>query len=96
VLYVYNWALPAFRYYANPQMDYVAGGLHTENPQALLTELNQLKGQRRVWVLFSHVYERGEYNEMDWMLAHLNQIGEHKRQFIEPGTSVYLYLYDLR
>lgn len=95
-LYVYSWALPAFRYYANPQMDYVAGGLHTENPQALLAELDQLKGQRRVWVLFSHVYERGEYNEMDWMLAHLNQIGDRKRQFIEPGTSVHLYLYDLR
>ncbi len=95
-LYVYNWALPAFRYYARPDMEYVAGRLHADDPQALLTELDQLKGQRRVWILFSHVYERGEYNERDWMLTHLNQIGERRRQFIEPGTSVYLYLYDLR
>lgn len=95
-LYVYNWALPAFRYYANPGMDYVAGGLHINNPQALLTELDPLRGQPRVWFLFSHVYESGEYNEKDWMLAYLDQFGERKRQFIEPGTSVYLYLYDLR
>lgn len=95
-LYIYNWALPAFRYYASPGMEYVAGGLHSDNPQALLAELDQFKGQPRVWFLFSHVYERGEFNEKDWMLDYLNQIGEIKRQFIEPGTSVYLYLYDLR
>ncbi len=96
LIYVYYWALPAFRYYANPQMDYVAGGLHADDPRALLSELDRLRGQRRVWVLFSHVYERGEYNERDWVLANLDQIGERKRQFIEPGTSVYLYLYDLK
>lgn len=95
-LYVYYWALPAFRYYARPDMKYIAGGLRTDDPQALLAELDPLRGQRRVWVLFSHVYERGDYNEKDWMLTYLNQIGERKRQFIEPGTSVYLYLYDLR
>lgn len=95
-LYVYNWALPAFRYYANPEMEYVAGGLHVDDPQALLNELGPLRGQPRVWFLFSHVYESGEYNEKDWMLGYLDQIGERRRLFIEPGTSVYLYLYDLR
>ncbi|GAB4493055.1 MAG: hypothetical protein Fur0016_21010 [Anaerolineales bacterium] len=95
-LYVYYWALPAFRYYARPDMEYVAGGLRTDDPQALLAELAPLRGQPRVWFLFSHVYERKEYNERDWMLDYLDQIGQRKRQFIEPGTSVYLYLYDLR
>ncbi len=95
-LYVYYWALPAFRYYARPDMEYVAGGLRTDDPQALLSELDPLRGQRRVWILFSHVYERGDYNEKEWILAYLNQIGERRRQFIEPGTSVYLYLYDLK
>ena len=95
-LYVYSWALPAFRYYARPDMEYVAGGLLADDPQALLAELDPLRGQRRVWILFSHVYERGELNERNWMLDYLDQIGERKRQFIEPGTSVYLYLYDLR
>lgn len=95
-VYVYYWALPAFRYYARPNMDYVAGSLLTDDPQTLPSEFAPLQGHRRVWVLFSHVYERGEFNEKEWMLDHLNQIGERKRQFIEPGTSVYLYLYDLR
>lgn len=95
-LYVYYWALPAFHYYARPDMEYVAGGLRADDPQALLAELAPLRGQPRVWILFSHVYERGQYNEKDWILAYLDQIGQRKRQFIEPGTSVYLYLYDLR
>ncbi len=95
-VYIYNWALPAFRYYADPGIEYVAGGLHTDDPQALLAELDQFKGQPRVWVLVSHVYEKGAYNEKDLLLEYLNQLGQKKRQFIEPGTSVYLYLYDLR
>lgn len=95
-LYVYYWALPAFRYYARPDMQYVAGRLRADDPQALLSEINSLRGQRRVWILFSHVYERGEFNEKDWMLDYLDQIGKRKRQFIEPGASTYLYLYDLK
>lgn len=94
-LYVYYWALPAFRYYAPASLPYLAGGLHA-NPHDLLAELDSLRGRPRVWFLFSHVYERGEYNERDWMLAYLDEVGKRRRQFIEPGTSVYLYLYDLR
>ncbi len=96
VLYVYNWALPAFRYYSDGQAGYIAGGLHPGDPQALLAELDPLKGRGRVWVLFAHVYETAEYNEKDLMLAYLKQLGEKKRQFIEPGSSVYLYLFDMK
>lgn len=96
LLYVYNWAIPAFRYYTHSSADFIAGGLYPENPQALLSELDGLKGRGRVWILFAHVYENADYNEKDMMLEHLSQIGEKKRQFIEPGSSVYLYLYDLK
>jgi hypothetical protein len=46
--------------------------------------------------LFSHVYEREEFNERDYVLNYLNENGEKKREFRVPGTSVFLYLYDLR
>jgi len=98
-LYVYYWAVPAFRYYAPfydfSQTGFIAGQDHSANPLTLLEEIDQLRGQERVWVLFSHVYEAGDYNEKDAVLAHLDEIGVKRREFRQPGTSVYLYLYNL-
>jgi hypothetical protein len=99
VLYVYYWAVPAFRYYAPfygfTENDFIAGNDFENNPPGLLTEIDHYKGQKRLWVLFSHVYENGTYNDKDALLAHLDHIGVKKREFIAPGTSVSLYLYDL-
>ena len=98
-IYVYYWAVPAFRYYAPfyafTESDFTAGSDYENNPPGLLAEIDRLKGQKRVWVLFSGVYEKGDYNEKDALLAHLGEIGVKKREFIRPGTSVSLYLYDL-
>lgn len=98
-IYVYYWAVPAFRYYAPfygfSEDDFVAGKDYENNPLGLLPEVDRFKGQKRTWVLFSHVYEKGDYNEKDALLAHLNEMGVKKREFIKPGTSVSLYLYDL-
>jgi hypothetical protein len=52
-------------------------------------------GQPRVWILLSHVHESGDFNERDFVLNYLNENGEKKREFRVPGTSVFLYLYDL-
>jgi len=99
-IYVSNGAVPAFEYYApiyglkdvnyisSPREDYKA-------PNNILSKLDTLKGKPRVWVLMSHVYEKGDFNEKDFILNYLNQVGEKKREFRVPGTSVYLYLYDL-
>ena len=99
VIYLYYWAVPAFRYYAPfygfTETDFIAGNEHKNDPPGLFAEADQYKGQKRLWVLFSHVYEQGSYNEKDALLAHLDEIGVKKRQFIQPGTSVSLYLYDL-
>jgi uncharacterized membrane protein len=99
VLYVYSWAVPAFRYYAPfygfTESDFMAGNEHKNDPQGLLAEIDRLRGGKRIWVLFSHVYEKGDYNEKDFILAHLDEIGDKKREFRAPGTSVLLVLYDL-
>ena len=100
VLYVSNGAVPAFRFYAPfyglENITYELGNREAyKNPQNILDQLDSLKGQPRVWVLFSHVYEREEFNERDFVLNYLNENGEKKREFRVPGTSVFLYLYDL-
>jgi hypothetical protein len=98
-LYVSNGALPAFRFYAPfyglESISYDYGEREDyKNPQNIVSRLDSLKGQPRVWVLLSHVYERDNFNEQDFILDTLNEVGEKKREFRVPGTSVFLYLYD--
>lgn len=99
-IFVYFWTEPAFRYYApkfgfSPD-DYIASARHSENPEGNIAEIAPLLGHRRVWFIFSHVYEKGDFNERDYILEYLDSVGDLTRQFRAPGTSVYLYLYDLR
>ena len=99
-IYVSNGAAPAFEYYApiyglqdifyisNPREDY-------QDPGAILKQIKTFQGHERVWVLIAHVYEKGNFNEKDFLLSYLDHVGSKKREFRQPGTSVYLYLYDL-
>ena len=100
-LFISNGALSAYRFYAPfyglENVSYEFGKRDDyKNPQNILSQLDALKGQPRVWILFSHVYEKGDFNEKDFILNHLNQIGQKKREFRVPGTSVFLCLYDLK
>ena len=97
VIYVYYNAGPAFRFYA-PKLhlddsNYIIGNDHSSDPSAYYDELEKLSGEKRVWLLFSHVYEKDDFNEMDYILSDANQIGKKIREFRVSGTSVYLYLY---
>jgi uncharacterized membrane protein len=99
-LFVSNGALPAFRFYAPfyglQNIPYEFGRREDyKTPQNILSQLDLFKGQVRVWVLLSHVYEKGNFNEKDFLLQHLDQLGEQRREFRVPGTSVFLYLYNL-
>jgi hypothetical protein len=99
-LFVSNGALPAFRFYAPfyglENIPYKFGEREAyQNPQDILNELNSFDGQPRAWILLSHVYEKGDFNERDFILKTLNQMGEKKREFRVQGKSVFLYLYDL-
>jgi len=99
-MYISYGAVPAFRFYAPAygleEIRYEAG-LYTDytDPPRILQRLDSLRGQQRVWILISHVYEQGDFSEKDFLTSYLDQIGSKKREFREPGTSVYLYLYDL-
>jgi hypothetical protein len=99
-LYVSNGALPAFRFYAPfyglETIPYEFGEREDyKTTHNIASQLESLEGQPRVWILFSHVYERESFNEREFILDYLNSLGEKEREVRVPGTSVFLYLYDL-
>jgi hypothetical protein len=99
-MFISNGAVPAFEFYAPiyalNKILYTAGQREDyADPDAILRQIKTLQGHERVWVLISHVYEKGNFNEKDFLLSYLDQVGSKKREFREPGTSVYLYLYNL-
>ena len=100
LVYVYYWAEHAVHYYAPKygfeMPDFIIGADHHDQPEAYRAELDALRGNGRVWFLFSHVYEDRDFNERDYILDYLDSIGELLREYRVPGTSVYLYLYNLK
>ena len=100
-IYVSNGAVPAFEFYAPVYglagADYISNVRDDyKDPVNISRQLESLKGKSRVWILMSHVYEKGDFNEKDFILNNLKQSGKLKREFRMPGTSVYLYLFDLQ
>ena len=99
-LFVSNGAVPAFRFYANR---YGLGDIAYQSsvasdylePTNILSRVKSLDGGPRVWVLITHVYEKEDFNEKDFLLHYLDTIGNKKREFRSASTSVYLFLYDL-
>lgn len=100
LVYLYYWAEHAVRFYAPKygfeMSDFIIGADHHSNPERYRADLDALRGRERVWVLFSHVYQDGDFNERDFILEYLDSIGKLSREIRFPGTSVYLYLYDLQ
>jgi hypothetical protein len=99
VIYLYRMSLPAYRFYAPKyrlETLKVFDGIdaHQDRP-AYLAEIRQLTGNKRVWLLFSHLTDYEYTDDRDAILAYANQLGEKKREFSQPGTFVELYLYNL-
>ena len=84
-LYIYYKGENQFRYYAQKygysEWDYTLG----KND---LKDIQQLRGQERVWVLFSNA---GKPDKNEAVLSELDRIGERIDGFIQPGAFVYLY-----
>jgi uncharacterized membrane protein len=99
-LFVSHGAVPAFRFYADRyglgDADYqTSEASDYSQPENILSYLQALDGNGRVWVLVTHVYETKDFNEKDFLMSSLDALGENKREFKSLGTSVYLFLYDL-
>lgn len=98
LLYVYYASpqrAPAFRYYSKrygfTENDYTIGIMSRKNLNNYVKDLNKLHGNKRVWILFSHVYTRGGVDEDKLFLYHLDSIGIRLDYFKSKGATVYLY-----
>jgi len=99
-LFVSFWGEPSFRFYApfyNLEKVRYTSSKYVDYPdqQRLKSRFGPLIGKKRVWVLMLHVYEEGGFNERDFIVTYLDEIGRKRREFRRSGTSVYMFLYDL-
>jgi hypothetical protein len=98
VLYIYYGAGPAFEYYSARYgynvNDYVVGICSKENWENwnnYINELHMLRGNKRIWILFSHVCTWTGVDEEKFFLLHLDDMGTRLDSFKSAGASVYLY-----
>ncbi|MGD1701049.1 glycosyltransferase family 39 protein [Dapis sp. BLCC M229] len=102
ILYVYQRGIHQFQYYAEKygyqEGNYIIGvdDLDKYDGQELsITEmtryekdLDKLRGNKRVWLLFSHTHIPAERRFLNY---YLNEIGLRIDTFEKPGSYVYLY-----
>ncbi len=103
VIYVYQRGIYQFKYYAEKygyrEGSYILGveDLDTDDNVKILSEpeqqryaadLNQLRGKKRVWLLFSHANIASENKFFE---TYLERIGRRIDRFQAPGAFVYLY-----
>jgi hypothetical protein len=94
-LYVYYGALPAFRYYASrtetealPRVEGVCAPL---DPPAYTRQLDLLRPNPGLWVVFSHVNYSHGWGEDAYIVAHLRKIGLETVHIKETGASAYRF-----
>lgn len=95
LLYLYPSARIAARYYAARGLDFpgavVTGVKGKGNWHAYERDLERLRGQPRVWFLFSHVRSPNGINEESLILQQLDRRGVRLDAQRRTGAAVYLY-----
>lgn len=95
LLYVYYGADEAFVYYADrfgyERRDYVTGVNSRDRWQGYVSDLSQLRGRDRVWLVFSHGYTSGTLSEEEFFVRHLDGLGSRRHAFRAPNAAAYLY-----
>ncbi len=91
ILYLYYGAWHAFKYYSKrydfTDSRYVLGISSRDDRNKYVRDLGQLHGNRRVWILFSHVYK----DEEALLSYYLDTNGTRLDSFRSEGAAVYLY-----
>jgi hypothetical protein len=93
--YLYYASWPAVEYYSKiygyNKSDYIIGVSSRDNWNKYIEDLDKLRGNKRVWILFSHVCTWKGVNEEKLFLHHLDNIGTRLDSFKSSGAAVYLY-----
>lgn len=94
ILYIYYGAVPAFKYYSRKHnyktVDYF-GVSSRSDWNKYFYDLDKLKGNKRVWILFSHVRHGNDVDEEKLFIFYLDKIGKKLDSFKSVGASIYLY-----
>lgn len=94
IVYIYYAATNAFQYYAErfgfEHIDYIMGSPARNNPEIYYQELNELKGNHRVWIVFSHIFRRGIDEEI-LFVSYLKSIGAQRESLRVQGAALYLF-----
>jgi hypothetical protein len=95
VLYLYYISLRPFQYYSARHligpMNEITGIESRQNWAAYRTDLDQLRGKKRAWILFSHVFRGAGVDEERLFVDYLDTMGRQLDSARAPGSSVYLY-----
>jgi len=95
ILYCYYGAAPALEYYNHRGLvgpiDEVIGVDSHQQWASYEQDLNKLRGQKRVWIVFSHVWQAGGVDEEVLFLSYLDRLGTRVDGIQVTGSSAYLY-----
>ncbi|MCX7995006.1 MAG: glycosyltransferase family 39 protein [candidate division WOR-3 bacterium] len=95
VIYLYYAAKNAFQYYSDKfdfaSVEYIAGTEPKNDWGDYYFDLVKLKGNKRVWIIFSHIVTWKGVDEERLFLSYLNLIGKKIDSFRVSGASAYLY-----
>ena len=93
-LYLYHSSWRPFKYYANryglEDVELLRGVYSRKNWQDYVNDLKSLRGNERMWILFSHVHKGSGVDEERFFLHVLDGMGRQVDSFTRKGASVYL------
>ena len=96
VIYIHYGAEYQYLYYADryglASMPAFSDTLIYENPYIFFFQLDEIEGNERVWVLFSHIYNQDKIDKMRKnYLDHLDAAGVRLDSFYSAAAAVFLY-----
>jgi hypothetical protein len=99
LIYLYHFSVPVFEYYAQEfgldNATLIRGSDHSQGADGYDSEIRALAGENRVWFLFSHLVDDEYIGEAESIIQVVGDIGNVRKTFIQPGTAISLYLFDL-
>lgn len=94
VIYVYYASLNAFRYYHDRYgfpVEYVEGIESRSDWTNYYQDLQRLRGNKRVWLVFSHIATHYGVDEERLFVSYLDLLGTQLDAFKASGSAGYLY-----
>lgn len=94
-LYIYYGAEPTFRYYRDryklKEYSIISGVEGRMDINRYVAQLTTMKGQGKVWFIFSHVPDWLDINEERFYLHYWDAMGQRLNEKKAKGASAYLY-----